>query len=70
MTPIQVKIVHALRKRTDRHNKVKVPYQEIAQELGVTKSEVHEALIDLRDDGFFPGTPSLAAEGFFGRLPS
>jgi Mn-dependent DtxR family transcriptional regulator len=70
MTPLQAKIVHALRTRVDMHNKVKVPFEEIAQELGVIKSEVNEALIDLRNDGFFPGTPSLSAEQFCGRLPS
>jgi hypothetical protein len=29
-----------------------------------------EALIELKDDGFFPGKPSFATEPFHGRLPA
>ena len=55
MTPLQTKIVHALRKRVDLHNRVTVVYEEIAGELGESKLDVREALIELKDDGFFPG---------------
>jgi hypothetical protein len=70
MTPLQTKIVHALRKRVDRRNRVTVFYEEIAGELGVSKLDVREALIELKDDGFFPGKPSLSTEQFHGRLPA
>jgi DNA-binding GntR family transcriptional regulator len=70
MTPLQTKIVHALRKRVDLRNRVTVFYEEIAGELGVSKLDVREALIELKDDGFFPGKPSLSPEQFRAHLPA
>ena len=70
MTPLQTKIVHALRKRVDLRNRVTVFYEEIAGELGVSKLDVREALIELKDDGFFPGKPSFSTKQFHGRLPA
>jgi DNA-binding GntR family transcriptional regulator len=70
MTPLQTKIVHALRKRVDLRNRVTVFYEEIARELGVSELDVRKALIELKDDGFFPGKPSFSAEQFHGRLPA
>ncbi len=69
MTPLQTKIVHALRKRVDLRNRVTVFYEQIAGELGVSKLDVREALIELRDDGFFPGKPSFSTEQFHAHLP-
>jgi len=54
----------------DLRNRVTVFYEEIAGELGVSQIDVREALIELKDDGFFPGKPSLATEQFHGRLPA
>jgi len=70
VTLLQAKIVHALRKRVDMRNRVKIFYAEIAKELGVSKSDIHDALLQLKDDGFFPGKPSFSTEQFDGRLPS
>ncbi|MGO9837470.1 MAG: hypothetical protein ACLP1X_25040 [Polyangiaceae bacterium] len=70
MTPLQTKIVHALRKRVDLRNRVTVLYEEIAGELGVSTLDVREALIDLNDDGFFPGKPSFSTEQFRAHLPA
>lgn len=70
VSPLQTKIVHALRKRVDMRNRVRVFYAEIANEVGVSKSEVHDALVLLNDDGFFPGKPSFSTDRFDGRLPS
>jgi DNA-binding Lrp family transcriptional regulator len=70
MTPLQIKIVRALRKHVDRRNRVTVLYEEIAGELGVSKLDVREALIELKDDGFFPGKPSFSTEQFHAHLPA
>jgi hypothetical protein len=70
MTPLQTRIVHALRKRVDRRNRVTVFYEEIAGELGESKLDVREALIELNDDGFFPGKPSFSTEQFHAHLPA
>ncbi len=70
MTRFQAKIVHALRKRVNMRNTVTVLYEEIADELAVSKSDVQQALMQLKEDGFFPGSPSLSTEQFHGRLPS
>ena len=47
-----------------------VPYAELAAELalGVTADAVRAALIELRDDGFFPGKPQLDETQFSGTL--
>ena len=70
MTPLQTKIVHALCKRIDLRNRVTVCCEEIAGELGVSKLDVREALIELNDDGLFPGKPSFSTEQFHGHLPA
>jgi hypothetical protein len=70
MAPFQAKIVHARRKRVNMRNTVTVLYEEIAEELAVSRSDVQEALMQLKEDGFFPGSPSLSTEQFCGRLPS
>jgi transcription initiation factor IIE alpha subunit len=70
MTPLQIKIVRALRKHVDRRNRVTVLYEEIAGELGVSKLDVRQTLIELNDDGFFPGKPSFSTEQFHAHLPA
>jgi DNA-binding GntR family transcriptional regulator len=70
MTPLQTQIAHALRRRADRYNRVTVFYEELAEELGVSKLEVREAILELKSDGFFPGRPSSSTEQFHGRLPT
>ena len=70
MTPRQTQIAHALRRRADRYNRVTVFYEELAAELGVSKLEVREAILELKSDGFFPGRPSSSTEQFHGRLPT
>jgi hypothetical protein len=70
MTPLQTKIVHALRKRVDLRNRVTVFYEEIAGELGVSQIDVREALIELKDDGFFTGKASFSTEQFHAHLPA
>ena len=54
----------------DLPNRVTVFYEEIAGELGVSKLDVREALIELKADGFFPSKPSFSTEQFHGRLPA
>jgi transcription initiation factor IIE alpha subunit len=49
---------------------VTVFYEEIAGELGVSKRDVREALIELKDDGFFPGKASFSTEQLPAHLPA
>ncbi len=36
----------------------------------MSKLDVREALIELKDDGFFPGKPSFSTEQFHAHLPA
>jgi transcription initiation factor IIE alpha subunit len=53
----------------DLRNRVTVFYEEIAGELGMSQLDVREALVELKDDGFFPGKPSFSTEQFHAHLP-
>ena len=46
-------------------------YEDVAQRMGggATSDDVHVALIDLNDDGYFPGDPMLTSDLFVVRLP-
>jgi hypothetical protein len=72
MTPLQSRLVAILRKRGNiRGHIAAVPYAELATELalGVTADAVRAALVELRDDGFFPGKPQFDETQFSGTLP-
>jgi DNA-binding transcriptional regulator YhcF (GntR family) len=43
---------------------------ELAGDLGVSPLVIREALVELRDEGFFPGKPSFSTKQFHGRLPA
>ena len=72
MTPLQSRLVALLRKHVNiRGHIAAVPYAELAAELasGVTADAVRAALVELRDDGFFPGKPQVDEAQFSGTLP-
>jgi triosephosphate isomerase len=72
MTPIQTKVITVVRKHVDNRNRFKVRLEDIAVKVGGNASadDVRQALIELRDDGFFLGSTECDSTSFRGRLPS
>jgi hypothetical protein len=72
MTPFQTKVITVVRKHVDNRNRFTVRLEDIAVKVGGNASadDVRLALIELRDDGFFLGSPECASTSFSGRLPS
>ena len=65
MTPLQHKVIAALRKRTDDTNEVTCDTTTIATEIDSTASRVHQALVSLIQDSYFVGTPYVDRSGMF-----
>lgn len=59
----------ALRKREDKRGVVSETYAALAKDLGISAGEVHQGIIQLKDDGYFEGTPMITSDQFEVRLP-
>jgi len=72
MTPLQVRIITALRRHAGKRNTVNIAFELLAADIGegVSIQEVHVALQDLMSDGFFLDQPRCDGGVFGGRLPS
>lgn len=64
-------VVDALQTLADPLGEVNATYEQIALAVhgGASADEVHSALIDLKDDGRLPGSPTFTSDMFFGRAP-
>jgi hypothetical protein len=72
MTQLQIRVITALRRHAGKRNKVDVAVEAVTADVGggVTLQDVHVALRDLMDDGFFLERPFCDGRSFRGRLPS
>lgn len=61
-------IVDELTKHCNSMGQVSSTYADVATAIGAKDYEVHDAIIALKDDGFFPGTPHLTNDFFIVRL--
>ncbi len=64
-------LIAALTQFADQLGEVQCSYEDVAKHMGqgITSDDVHQGLIHLNDDGYFPGDPMLTSDLFLVRLP-